>query len=243
MVGNPARRRHLTARPAAHRLWAPLAACAALLTGCGAGPTVTAAPAGDGPPTREYSVEADELDLDGSDAPTGGDRALPLPPPPTSVPNPLPPDPTPSPEPTTCPDSGVRITAPWPPEAAMGLRAMGLTLTNCGDTPYTVEGYPEARVLDADRRPVDVRVLDGTGHITATGGQDAAVRRVTLQPGESAQASVVWRNTVEFGDIVGAPHLDVAPGAGEPWHTLTPDGGLDLGTTGRIALSPWRPAP
>ncbi|MCZ7415236.1 DUF4232 domain-containing protein [Streptomyces sp. WMMC897] len=242
------RRRRLTARPAARRLCVPLAACAALLTGCGVEPTVTPSPAGDGPPTREYSVEADELHRDGFDAPTGGDRALPPPPPPASVPNPLPADPlpldpTPSPEPITCPDSGVRITTPWPPEAAMGLRAMGLTLTNCGDTPYTVEGYPEARVLDAERRPVDVQVLDGTGRIAGIGGEDGAVRRVTLQPGESAQASVVWRNTVEFGDVVHAPHLDVAPGAGEPWHTLTPDGGLDLGTTGRIALSPWHPAP
>jgi hypothetical protein len=37
-------------------------------------------------------------------------------------------------------------------DAAMGLRALGILLINCGTRDYTAGGYPVVRVLDADRK-------------------------------------------------------------------------------------------
>ncbi|WP_431782111.1 DUF4232 domain-containing protein [Streptomyces chumphonensis] len=212
-----------------------LAAGALMLTGCGTSEGTSVAT--DGGPAAPYAVEADELkDADGlAEAEELDEDAYDE----YGVP-----DPTgaPSPQPTTgpCPDDGVRITA-GVVNPAMGLRALTVHLVNCGDAPYTLHGYPEARALDARREPLDVRVLDGTEHVTAGGVGDQRVRSVTVQPGDSAHTSVVWRNTTEFGEPVDAPYLDVAPAEGAAWQTTVPDGGLDLGTTGELALGPWQP--
>ncbi|WP_257234488.1 DUF4232 domain-containing protein [Streptomyces sp. JV178] len=150
----------------------------------------------------------------------------------------------PSADPTdACPSSGVRML-PGLVEPAMGLRAMTVTLTNCGTEPYTVNGYPSVQVLDEDREPVDVRVLRGPEKIT-TGVPDPGPHEVTLKPGESATTSLVWRNTVTEADVpaVNAPYLRVAPAKGRPAQVLTPDGGLDLGTTGHLATGAWTKAP
>lgn len=45
-------------------------------------------------------------------------------------------------------------------ESAMGLRALGIQLVNCGTRPYSVQGPPVVRVLDADQHPMDVTVAD-----------------------------------------------------------------------------------
>lgn len=150
----------------------------------------------------------------------------------------------PSADPTdACPSSGARML-PGLVEAAMGLRAMTVTLTNCGTEPYTVNGYPSVQVLDEDREPVDVRVLRGPGEIT-TGVPDPGPHEVTLQPGESATTSLVWRNTVTEADVpaVNAPYLRVATAKGRPAQVLAPDGGIDLGTTGRLGTGAWTKAP
>ncbi|QFR01237.1 DUF4232 domain-containing protein [Streptomyces phaeolivaceus] len=139
-----------------------------------------------------------------------------------------------------CPSSGVRML-PGPVDAAMGLRAMSVTLTNCGDKPYTVDGYPSVQLLDDDgERHDDVRVLRGAQDIT-TGVPDPGPHRVTLAPGESARTGLVWRNTVTEADVpaVDAPYLRIAPLDGRPAEVLTPDGGLDLGNTGRLGTTAW----
>ncbi|MGA4838759.1 DUF4232 domain-containing protein [Streptomyces sp. G45] len=68
------------------------------------------------------------------------------------------------------------LVEPSPVDAAMGLRAMGVWLTNCGQRPYRLDGYPAVRVLDADGAAVAVRVLKGAGDIT-TGVPDPARTR------------------------------------------------------------------
>ncbi|MER6157777.1 DUF4232 domain-containing protein [Streptomyces sp. NPDC001868] len=139
-----------------------------------------------------------------------------------------------------CPYSGVRML-PGLVDAAMGLRAMSVTLTNCGKKPYTVNGYPSIQALDESGEPYgDVRVLRGTEDIT-TGVPDFRPHSVTLKPGESAETVLVWRNTVTEADVpaVNAPALRVAPLAGRPAEILTPDGGLDLGNTGRLGTTAW----
>ncbi|WP_234379388.1 DUF4232 domain-containing protein [Streptomyces caniscabiei] len=118
---------------------------------------------------------------------------------------------------------------------------MTVTLTNCGGKPYTVKGYPSIQVLDEDGEPYDdVRVLQGSRDIT-TGVPDFGPHQVTLKPGESAGTTLVWRNTVTEADVpaVDAPTLRIAPLPGRPAEVLTPDGGLDLGNTGRLGTTAW----
>ena len=149
------------------------------------------------------------------------------------------PEPTGS-TPAACPPSGVRMV-PGPVEAAMGLRAMGVTLTNCGTRPYALKGYPAIQVLDEHGEPYgDVRVLRGSGRIT-TGVPDFGPHTVTLKPGESARTELVWRNTVTEADIPGvyAPTLRIAPQPGRPAEVLDPEGDIDLGTTGRLGTTAW----
>lgn len=138
-----------------------------------------------------------------------------------------------------CPPSGV-LMLPGPVDAAMGLRAMGVTLTNCGTKPYTLNGYPSLQVLDEDGEVIDTRVLEGPEEIT-TGVPDPGPHTVTVRPGKQATISLVWRNTVTEVNTpaVNAPYLRIAPAKGEPAEVLTVDGGIDLGNTGRIGVSAW----
>ncbi|WP_189858392.1 DUF4232 domain-containing protein [Streptomyces poonensis] len=151
--------------------------------------------------------------------------------------------PTPTPAPTTCPASGVRIH-PGLVEAAMGLRAMTVTLTNCGEQPYRLNGYPELQVLDEQREALDVRIIQGAEPIT-TGVPDPGPHPVTLRPGESARTGLVWRNTVTdvTTNAVNGPYLRVTPAEGESSQVLTVDGGVDLGNTGRLGATAWEKDP
>ncbi|MFG1671938.1 DUF4232 domain-containing protein [Streptomyces sp. Y7] len=136
-----------------------------------------------------------------------------------------------------CPASGVRVYADRG-DAAMGLRAVGLHLVNCGTRPYRVDGYPELELLDEDHDPVDgVRILHGTDRIsTGLRGGDSP-RPVVLRPGEAAVASLAWRNTTGFGAAVNAPYARVRAKPGADPVTVVPE--FDLGTTGKLGVGPW----
>ncbi|CAM5338469.1 DUF4232 domain-containing protein [Streptomyces aurantiogriseus] len=139
-----------------------------------------------------------------------------------------------------CPSSGIRVTADQG-DAAMGLRVVGLHLENCGTDDYTVNGYPLLELLDDAREPVDgVRILQGSGEITTATGPDEPPRPVTLKPGEKATASLVWRNITDFGTPVNVPYVRVRAKAGADPVTVTPH--LDLGTTGKLGVRPWKRA-
>ncbi|MEW2119078.1 DUF4232 domain-containing protein [Streptomyces sp. NPDC005474] len=140
----------------------------------------------------------------------------------------------------TCPASGIRVSADEG-DAAMGLRVVGLHLDNCGTRDYTVEGYPLLELLDSTRKPVTgVRILHGSAEITTGAGPDNPPRPVTLKPGESATAGLVWRNTTEFGTSVNVPYVRVRAKTGAAPVTVTPN--LDLGTTGKLGVRPWEKA-
>lgn len=120
----------------------------------------------------------------------------------------------------------------------MGLRVVGLHLDNCGTHSYTVEGYPLLELLDDDRKAVDgVEILDGSGEITTGAGPDVQPRPVTIRPGESATAGLVWRNTTGSGTPVNVPYVRVRVKAGAEPVMVTPE--LDLGTTGKLGVKPW----
>ncbi|MGW2490299.1 DUF4232 domain-containing protein [Streptomyces sp. NPDC001606] len=136
-----------------------------------------------------------------------------------------------------CPASGTRLY-PDQGDAAMGLRVVGLHLENCGTRPYALDGRPALRVLGADHAPVTgVRVVPGESVATSTGA-DGTPRPLTLAPGERAYAVLVWRNTTEAGDPVNAPYVRVWARPGAAPVTVTPE--LDLGTTGRLGIGPWK---
>ncbi|MER7010684.1 DUF4232 domain-containing protein [Saccharopolyspora sp. NPDC000359] len=157
-------------------------------------------------------------------------------------PEPAPPPPVaPTPEEASgCPESGVQITA-GPVDAASGLRAMGVVLTNCGTSDRTVHGFPVVRVLDEDRKPLGVVVGNGSEPVSAPDSYDAPPEPITLRPGDRAAARVLWRSEVtdSTNPALNGTYLEVAPAAGEPAQVVEPDGGIDLGTTGRLAVNPW----
>lgn len=123
-------------------------------------------------------------------------------------------------------------------DAAMGLRAVGITLRNCGAAAYTVQGYPAVDVLDADRRILDVKVLDGTSNVATIERYNAPPKPVTVRPGGTAVAVLVWRNlTTDAATVAKGEYVSVAPAAGQARHVLTLS--VDPGNTGRLAVSPW----
>ncbi|GAA3391780.1 DUF4232 domain-containing protein [Cryptosporangium minutisporangium] len=137
----------------------------------------------------------------------------------------------------TCLEPGVEVTV-GEVSAAMGLRAVGLTLRNCGTDPYTVQGYPVIEVLDADRRTLPAKVLHGTEHVHRLESFAGPPERIVVAPGESVGASLLWRNLTTVGEtVVNGAYLRVAPAAGQATHTLTFS--VDLGNTGRLAVSHW----
>ncbi|MDG4864691.1 DUF4232 domain-containing protein [Streptomyces sp. T-3] len=180
---------------------------------------------------------ADELDREANPerrpTPTAADLSV------VPVPGP---DPTPSTLEPACSKDGLMATA-GRTDAAMGLRAMSITLTNCGKKPYAVKGYPAVRVLNGSRGNVDgVKVLKGPDAIT-TAVSDPAPRAITLKPGESATTALVWRNTVT--DVTKpAPvgtYVDLSPEPGRPALLVQPvDGKIDIGTSGELGTTVWQ---
>ncbi|WP_331281171.1 DUF4232 domain-containing protein [Microbispora rosea] len=137
-----------------------------------------------------------------------------------------------------CPPSGIRVTL-GNADAAMGLRVVGLRLENCSAHAYRLDGYPQLQLLDEDRKPVTgVEVLHGDGGISTVTGFDDPPQPVTLKPGQSVSAGLMWRNTVTDGISVNVPYVRVNAKAGAPPVMVTPE--LDLGTTGKLGVSPWK---
>ncbi|MBQ1052216.1 DUF4232 domain-containing protein [Micromonospora sp. C51] len=198
-----------------------IAAAFGLLAGCAPAGDIAGAPSGPVLASRgSGSAPSDDADSGGTPSRDG--------------------DPGGSNGPTSgCPDSGVRITYRGV-SAAMGLRAMGLELVNCGDRPYRLRGYPEPRLRDADGDVIPVRVIRGAKGITS--GFDDPPRPLVLAPGEAAGTALLWRNLVDNPTVVAtnAEHLDVAPLRGRPAQEVVIQGRIDLGNTDRLGVSAWQ---
>ncbi|MET9295346.1 DUF4232 domain-containing protein [Streptomyces sp. NPDC003077] len=137
---------------------------------------------------------------------------------------------------TACPEPGVRI-AGGPVSAAMGLRAMSISMTNCGTRPYEVNGYPGLRVLDDKREPLAVRTVDSSS--IASDIKDPGARPLTLRPGERAIAMLVWRNTVDsITEPANGEFLEVTPAKGRPPQVVKEL--IDVGTTGKLGATAWK---
>ncbi|MFD9438670.1 DUF4232 domain-containing protein [Streptomyces sp. NPDC060006] len=154
-----------------------------------------------------------------------------------------PPSATPEPSPAVsglqeqaCPASGLRFHADRG-DGAMGLRAMGLDVTNCGSKPYELNGYPAVTVLDSTGAPIaGVRTVQGTDEVSMA-PEDPGPRPLTLEPGESAHASLYWRMHNQDG-----VYLRVAPEKGDDTVTVRPPYPLDIGPENILGTTAWRPS-
>ncbi|THA38277.1 DUF4232 domain-containing protein [Streptomyces sp. A1547] len=143
---------------------------------------------------------------------------------------------------SACPEGGVRLLE-GAGDAAMGLRVADIQLVNCGTQPYVLEGYPEIRLLDRKRAPVEVAVQHGgDGIAAAPTGTEADPQRVELRPGQAAGFGMVWRNLVTDSAVPAAEGwvLDVTPRPGAPRVELELRHSVDLGNTGKLGIGPWK---
>jgi hypothetical protein len=124
-------------------------------------------------------------------------------------------------------------------DAAMGLRAVSIEMVNCGTRPYSVNGYPTLRVLDRDRRPINVKVGKGSSSIALIDGFDTTPKSVKLKHGEMAVAGLVWRNTVTDSTVTATngSYLEIVPADGESPQTVPEN--IDLGNTGKLGVTAW----
>ena len=155
---------------------------------------------------------------------------------PTSVPVPSPSGSVPGLQDRGCPGSGLRLGT-GPVNAAMGLRAMTLVLTNCGKRPYAVDGYPDVvGVLGPEGDPITgVRRVVGTDKVPMA-PEDPGPAPFTLRPGESARAGLYWRMAAEDGT-----YLRVAPRKGQSVVTLPLPDPLDIGPENTLGTTAWTP--
>lgn len=154
----------------------------------------------------------------------------------TSVPEPSPSGAVPGLQGSGCPGSGLRLGT-GPVDAAMGLRAMTLTLTNCGKRPYEVDGYPDVvGVLGPEGTPITgVRGVLGTDKVPMA-PEDPGPAPFTLRPGDSARAGLYWRMAAEDGT-----YLRVAPHKGQGVVTLRLPDPLDIGPENTLGTTAWTP--
>ena len=136
-----------------------------------------------------------------------------------------------------CLDPGVELSTGGI-DGAMGLRAVGVTLRNCGASTYTVNGYPLIEVLDADGNVLEVTVLNGVENVSRVEQYAGPPQRIAVAPGGSVVALLLWRNlTTDAATVAKGAYLSIAPAGGQPRHMLPLV--VDLGNTGRLAVSPW----
>ncbi|MFE5483433.1 DUF4232 domain-containing protein [Streptomyces sp. NPDC056527] len=192
-----------------------LAAMAVLTTGCGL--------------AAELDREADPARTATRAAPGPAEPGVPFAPPAE------PPRPTST---EGCPATGVKVWTGMV-NAAMGLRSMPVTLTNCGTSVQRLNGYPDVRVRDVNRERMDVTVLKGSEPITTL--EDPGAHPVTLKPGESAHSVFVWRySTVDAATQRGSGvYVEIGPAPGTARQTVEPEGGLDIGETGMLGTTAW----
>lgn len=143
----------------------------------------------------------------------------------------------PSPTPTAtggCPASGLVVDM-GPVEAALGHRAVGLTLTNCGSEPHRVDGYPSVQAVDENGDALPVKVNPGSSYF----GNDKGPEEVMLAPGKTMRSLLVWVSTPTGGDLLEGDALEIAPAPGLEARTF-PLEGSDVRLLDEFNMTGWR---
>lgn len=190
-------------------------------------------PAGEGEPaptpSAPYRVHADKLP---TPVPTVSAPLPDRPPPPAQGPGP-----TPSAGRAGCPSSGVVVDM-GEVQAALGHRAVGLTLTNCGSEPYRVKGHPSVRALDDAGDPLPVPVNPGSSCM----GSDEGPQEVVLKPGGTMRSLLAWVSTPTGGGLVEGDALEIAPAPGLETRTFSLEGS-DVRLLDELNMTAWRTEP
>ncbi|MEE1737427.1 DUF4232 domain-containing protein [Streptomyces sp. BE147] len=133
-----------------------------------------------------------------------------------------------------CPASGVVVDM-GQVETAMMHRAVVLTLTNCGDKPYRVRGYPSVQALGEDGERLPVKVNPGGSYF----GQDPGPKEVVLKPGASVKSILAWVSTKEGGDLIEGDALEIAA-ATDTGARVFPLEGHDIRLMDELNMTAWR---
>ncbi|MCM2414830.1 DUF4232 domain-containing protein [Streptomyces sp. RKAG290] len=145
--------------------------------------------------------------------------------------------PTPALSATGCPASGLVVDM-GPVEAALGHRAVGLTLTNCGSKPTRVDGYPSVQAVDENGDALPVKVNPGSSYF----GTDRGPEEVMLAPGKTMTSLLVWVSTPTGGDLIEGDALEIAPAPGLEARSF-PLEGSDVRLLDEFNMTGWRTAP
>ncbi|MGW0559190.1 DUF4232 domain-containing protein [Streptomyces sp. NPDC003016] len=122
-------------------------------------------------------------------------------------------------------------------QAALGHRAVGLTLTNCGEEPHQVYGYPTVQALGTDGKVLDIWVNRGSSYM----GQDKGPASVILDPGESVRSLLSWTSNPSAGRLRQAAALAIAAAPGEKARKFPLEG--EMRTVDELTLTAWRTGP
>ncbi|MDG9688062.1 DUF4232 domain-containing protein [Streptomyces sp. DH18] len=136
--------------------------------------------------------------------------------------------------PGECPASGAVVDM-GPVETGMMHRAVVLTLTNCGNEPYAVDGYPSVRALGEDGRPLSVEVNEDGSYF----GSDPGPKKVVLDPGGTVKSILAWVSTPEGGDLVEGDALAISAAPGLPARVF-PLEGHDIRLMDELNTTAWR---
>lgn len=212
-------RRAVAAACTAGALALSLSGCAGLFVPAGEGEP---APSVSQTPGRVHAEKRQPGDLSTS-PPATGDVPSPAPPPSAAAR-------------ADCPSSGLVVDM-GEVQAALGHRAVGLTLTNCGSKPHRVDGYPSVRVLDDEGEPLPVKVNPGSSYM----GTDPGPKEIMLKPGKSLHSLVAWVSTATGGDLIEGDALEIAPAPGLEARTF-PLEGSDVRLLDELNMTAWRTA-
>lgn len=118
----------------------------------------------------------------------------------------------------------------------MGQRLVNVKLTNCGRKAYQVEGHPDVDALDSD----GVTVGSSRPGVLSEDMTDPKPRALTVKPGDAVFAQLSWRATLTVeGGGYQAEQITVTARPGGTSGTIPL--GIDMGDTGVLFVSAWRP--
>ncbi|MFI0262588.1 DUF4232 domain-containing protein [Streptomyces sp. NPDC017056] len=120
-------------------------------------------------------------------------------------------------------------------QAGMNHAGTYLRVVNTGTSTCSFSGYPGLALEGAGHTALKTRVRQGDTYFA----KDPGVHRVTLKPGKSAYADLVWTHT--GAGTAHAKYLQVSP-TGSNSHSVIPfDQEVDNGTLSVTAWSPKLP--
>ncbi|AEW98845.1 DUF4232 domain-containing protein [Streptantibioticus cattleyicolor] len=117
-----------------------------------------------------------------------------------------------------------------PEQAGMNHQGTLLRLTNTGTTTCAFSGYAGLALEGAGHSAIPTTVRHGSTYFA----QDPGVRQVTLRPGASAWADLVWTHVGQ--DTVHAKYLQISPTGSNAHSTVAFAQDLD---GGRLSVTAW----